>query len=181
MECNKSAFVLSNAALKLIAFLVLLILAAIFLSGCGKPTLITADQMVYAQINMGQNMYPIVDSMADSYSEYLAFNKSESEFIKDIESLKQQYNDLEKSYKEFNKKYKLESSDEKLLQAIKCMENARHAVGDILNGSIVDGKVISRSDLLQLYVKQGTVIQNNLENFKKIITELYESQSKKEN
>lgn len=172
MKHNGSAFRKKNA------LLALLTLVAMLLCGCGRPTSITAEQMVYAQINMGQNMYPIVDGMADAYSDYLAFNKSEAEFIKDIQSLKRQYNDLEKNYAEFNRKYKLENPDAKLLEAIKSMENARHAIGNILDGSVVNGKVIPRSDLLKLYVEQGNIIQKNLENFKKIIVELYKPQEK---
>lgn len=157
--------------------LTVVVFLTFLLAGCGKPRLISQDQMIYAQINMAQNLYPIISSMADSYSAYLAFEKSEDEFVKDIKSLQKQYRAVEKEYEEFNKKYQVVQSSEKLQSAVECMAKARKAVGVILDNSVRDGKVIPRADLLKLYVEQGSVIQKNIELFKKAVMEMYKPQT----
>jgi hypothetical protein len=157
---------------KVLVVFSLILMTLVVLTGCGKPTTITKEQMLAAQINYSQSVFPIVNDMANSYSDYLAYNKSDDKFKADIDSYLKRYKDVEKAYSDFNKKYKLDeeaSKDENLQKAVKDMEMARAAIKNILEGTIKNGKIISREGILELYIKEAATMQNSLTEFKQII------------
>jgi|LSQX01.2.fsa_nt_gb hypothetical protein len=154
---------------KRIAFL--LILTLLLLSGCSKKEEITGGQMILAQIEFTENYFSLMDEMAETYSEYIAFNISEQKFKEIIKEYLERVKLEEKRYEEFNKKYVLspEETDDDVLKAIALAEEARGYVKAILEKSIDRGRVIHREKLLELYTEHADKIQAVMEEFKKII------------
>lgn len=110
---------------KRIAFL--LILTLLLLSGCSKKEEITGGQMILAQIEFTESYFSLMDEMAETYSEYIAFNISEQKFKEIIKEYLERVKLEEKRYEEFNKKYVLspEETDGDVLKAIALAEEAR--------------------------------------------------------
>lgn len=154
----------------------------LFVQGCSQKTItVTGEQMLYIQFKAIEAMEPVLNNITDIYSDYLAFNKSDEEFLKDIENLKYQYKQIDNNYTELNKRYVLAGdTDQRILDAIKCITNARQAVWNILNNSVNNGKALSRVELLQLYLEQGNVIKNNMEKFTNILNTFYSQDSESE-
>ena len=148
----------------------LLILILFLFVGCGKEQ-ISGEQMVLAQIEFTESYFAIMDEVADTYSEYIAFNISEQRFKELVKEYLERIKAEEKRYADFNKKYELDPEilDQDVLNIVSFAEDARKCVKDILENTIDKGRILPRKELLELYMLNAEMIENIMNEFKEAI------------
>ncbi|MDD4804665.1 MAG: hypothetical protein PHN69_05890 [Candidatus Pacebacteria bacterium] len=157
-----------------LTLLVIYILVSV--SGCFEPQQISAEQAIYAQINMNENIQSIIDDMADCYADYLAFQMSQEEFKSNVISLQKRIKDIERDNNYFNKKYIInpEETSKELSEAVKGAENARVSVETILNKTVVNNEILSMEEIADLYVSEGVKMYEGLDKFKKHVEKRFD-------
>lgn len=157
--------------MKIKSFLLIILITSLLIStACSsKPNPISDEEMIFIQINFNDSLNPILEEMTEVYGDYISHNSSENRFKSQIESLKEQYKDIDKAYLEFKKKYYLENHSQEIEEMVKNMEGARASIWLILNNSIDKGRALDKDELLKLYVENLSIYQNELENLDNII------------
>lgn len=150
----------------------LLVLFVLIGSGC-RPKTITAADAISFEIDNSQATKTILETMASAYAKYLTYQSSDEDFKNEVLLLKKQYDTMEQNSERFFKKYKIDEAtmNEAARKALEELKKAREAVGNILNGTVVNGKIISRSEIYSLYAREIAVMDGCLRNFKAIIGE----------
>lgn len=162
----------NHKTIRRILIINIIALLVISLTGCKvKRNSITDDEMLYAQLGFHDSLSPILEEMAESYSDYIAYDISEEEFKKCIKEYKGKYEDIQKQYEEFNKKYYLEKPSKEMKMVVEKMEKNRECVGSLLEESVNKGRVKDREELLHLYIERFSEIESNLNELNEIIGE----------
>lgn len=153
--------------------IVLLLVFLLLLSGCGRKQHITGEQLILAHVEFSEVYLKIMEELAESYSEYIAYNMSEKEFKEDIKGYLKRMEYEEKRYEKFNKKYQLapEVIDTKALEIVGHIHEVKKCVKTILEKTIVDGRALPREELLELYIEVADEIQEHMTSFEKALDE----------
>ena len=151
----------------------MLVLVSLLMVSCKKePTLISNEEMISIQIEFNESLDPILDEMTDVYSGFIAYDISEREFTKAVESYEGRFEDMQNRYFEFNKEFKLETPSKEMTQIISKLENSRKYIQDIIKGSINKGRAIDREELLVLYVGGFAKVETELNEFTALVEKM---------
>jgi len=117
--------------------------------------------MIQAQLVFIEDISPLITDISQSFTAYFTYNKSESEFLGDIESFKKRYSDFLARRNEFNRTYVVEIKSEQLISALSGIEDASGAILVILE----EADILKREELLYIYLRQMQVMQRGIDVF----------------
>lgn len=148
--------------------LLLVFMAAIFVmgafAGCSQKTEINANTWLLGQQSMMDDIVALSENMDAVYSLYIIGEKSEEDFIYDIEILRRQHAAIQKIYSLFKEKYFMKpgTMTYSTKKGIEAVEEARELAGKVLESTIRNGRPISREETLYLYIAYQEKLKNNI-------------------
>lgn len=136
-----------------------------------RQKVISPQEMMVVQTQFIGEIQELMADMAHSYSLYFAGETSDQEFLNDVESFRFRYKSIMNRSNAFFKKYKVDDSMPIPFfdLAMFCLEEVKASVGDILEMTVQDGKILPCGMLYDYYKLQYEKINNNLQNFKAIV------------
>jgi hypothetical protein len=155
--------------------IILLFLMTFSLSSCKeekKTKTISPAKMMQEQLKYYKETETLMNDMAYIYSQYFANNISKNEFVTEIEGFRFNYDNMLKRYNEFMENNELDKGKPYMTieLATACMEEIRKTVGEILEMSVIDGKVMPRAMLYEYYALKHEKISTTMQNFYVVLT-----------
>jgi hypothetical protein len=155
-------------------FVVILMLTMTLMTSCGKKE--KTQKISPAELFVIRHEYlleieDLFEDVAFVYSQYFTNEIGQEEFKTEVESFKFQYRNIVKRLEEFRKGITMDKDEPYMLVelAIACMDEATKQIGDILEVTIVNDKVMPRGLLFDYYMAKRDKISIAIQNLHIVI------------